>query len=173
MIIVDHSLWLQRPLAVGHLQYAVKDVVTISDLYNVFDAAGYLYPQISDDSSRYVSIWKDRRPAANDIFRNHGFLIFGILDPSMGSVTETCSSCRRDLSQSCYLKSNWKGGAPRQCLVCRAAEDFHNRRLRREALKKEGERKARGNQRNGSGDLNGIVKEKRMGSNVRRGLQSP
>ncbi|KAG5727339.1 hypothetical protein E4T56_gene12101 [Termitomyces sp. T112] len=65
----DHSLWLQRPLATEQLLYAVKDVVMISDLYNAFDAAGYLYPQIHDDSSRYVSIWKDRRPTADDIYR--------------------------------------------------------------------------------------------------------
>ncbi|KAG6884243.1 hypothetical protein C0993_012835, partial [Termitomyces sp. T159_Od127] len=76
----DHSLWLERPLVAAQLLYAAKDVVMISDLYNAFDAAGYLYPQIFDDSSRYVSIWKDRRPAADDIFRNHGFLIFDILD---------------------------------------------------------------------------------------------
>ncbi|KNZ78887.1 hypothetical protein J132_09133 [Termitomyces sp. J132] len=65
----DHSLWLERPLATEQLLYAVKDVVMISDLYNAFDAAGYLYPQIHDDSSRYVSIWKDRRPTADDIYR--------------------------------------------------------------------------------------------------------
>ncbi|KAG6906724.1 hypothetical protein DXG01_012414 [Tephrocybe rancida] len=65
---LDHELWLERPLSGKHLFHAIEDVVIIGWLYNVFDEAGFLYAQIMDDSLRYVSVWKDRRPEADEIY---------------------------------------------------------------------------------------------------------
>ncbi|KAF8073306.1 ribonuclease H-like domain-containing protein [Lyophyllum atratum] len=120
----DHSHWMDRPLPVEYLQHVVEDVLLIHQLYNHFEGAGYLYSQISDDSARYVSIWKDSKPASSNMYRNHGLLPLDIIDHRNVAAASLgyCMSCERLLPKTCYTKWLAHSAASRKCFVCRAVE---------------------------------------------------
>jgi exonuclease 3'-5' domain-containing protein 1 len=117
---------MRRPLEVSYLRHAVRDVEVIHQIYDLFSARGYLYPELAEDSMKYVSIWEDARPKKYDCFRNNGFLPLGIIDRTWSSETGRCMSCMRCLPKGYFSESKWRIVAKRQCFVCRAVAIRNN-----------------------------------------------
>ncbi|KAG6899660.1 hypothetical protein C0993_008236 [Termitomyces sp. T159_Od127] len=115
----DHSLWLERPAKEANLKYAARDVKLISMIFDKFVSAGYIYPNIKEDSLRYVMIWSDAQPRAGDCARSNPFLPLNIIDYNPEArETDKCSGCSRILPESCFSKHGWKDPRVRRCNVC-------------------------------------------------------
>lgn len=117
---------MQRPLSKKYLRYAAEDVRIIECLYDEFSSKGYIDSHSADASIRYISIWSDEQPDANDRYRANPLLPLNILyyrQSSELAPTRSCIGCARDLPKECFSNNAWKGGAVRRmCWVCRAVD---------------------------------------------------
>ena len=116
VIIVDHSLWLQRPLNVAYLQYAAYDAYLIELIYGEFERRGILGRELEEISQRYVSVWSDEKPRRSDNYRQHPLLPLNILAYSpVVSFDRRCVGCQRLLPGNCFTSASLK---EHKCLVC-------------------------------------------------------
>lgn len=118
-LLVDHSVWLERPADEANLKYAAHDVNLISMIFNKFISTGYIYSGIEEDSLRYVMIWSDAQPRVDDCTRNHPLLPLNIIDyDPQARETGKCSGCCRTLPKSCFSQRGWHDPQYRLCHVC-------------------------------------------------------
>ncbi|KAJ8695703.1 hypothetical protein PTI98_008277 [Pleurotus ostreatus] len=108
-IIVNHSLWLRRPLDVQLLQYAAYDAYLIELVYAAFERRGILDRELEEISQRYISIWSDQKPERSDVYRQHSLLPLNILTHSPPSPFDRqCAGCRRLLPSNCFTSTSLK-----------------------------------------------------------------
>lgn len=105
------------------MEYASRDAYLIGLLYAHFKTGGYISSELSAQSMRYISIWKDKQPKETDTFKQHPILPLRILDFSHCSYTKSCVGCQRDLPEAAFSKAAWKGVSLRRCWVCRAIQE--------------------------------------------------
>ncbi|KAF5345210.1 hypothetical protein D9758_009657 [Tetrapyrgos nigripes] len=103
---VDHNEWMKRPIPASHLQYAASDVANISLLYQKFLENEYLGKVSTEESQRYISMWRDKTPSPSDRYRLHAFLPLNIIEYDYG-LTKTCEGCARGLPRSCFSATAW------------------------------------------------------------------
>lgn len=118
---VNHDDWLERPLPDRNLQYASRDLYLIGLLYKDFEEEGYISDQLPDQSTRYVSIWKDAKPQQMDTFKCHPLLPLQIIEYNRNTgLTRQCVGCRRSFPRDAYSIAAWKHLSKRYCWVCHA-----------------------------------------------------
>ena len=119
LIIVDHDLWMNRPLPDEYLEYARRDAYLIYSLYDYFSRVGYLSLVTAEQSMRYISLHRYCPPYRDNIYTSHPFLPLGILgEDAIDGLTKTCLRCKRTLSLFGFSPFEVSS----RCFVCRAVD---------------------------------------------------
>ncbi|KAF8880940.1 hypothetical protein CPB85DRAFT_1567460 [Mucidula mucida] len=125
--VVDHTKWLERPVAPKSLDYAAKDVRLMSLLHDHFTREKLLPRKLAAISQRYIALGTEASPVkGSDIFRSNALLPMGILDHTSGEKRD-CQGCRRLLGIGCFSPG---GGG-----YCRACNIMSRRRPRQKKTK--------------------------------------
>ncbi|KAK7047626.1 hypothetical protein VNI00_006394 [Paramarasmius palmivorus] len=152
-VMVTHSAWMARPLPEQYIQYAITDARLIDILYDEFKRCGYIDGVLSQQSMRYITLWKSRQPRMQDTHLAHPLLPLGVLENPEYYICRTCNTCQRELSQDDFSKTGWRIAQKRVCWVClavtkrenmqrdwdREAYDYHSDDVGFESWRSEGE----------------------------------
>ncbi|KAK7448127.1 hypothetical protein VKT23_013886 [Stygiomarasmius scandens] len=125
--VVDHNLWLMRPLPKTLKFYAGNDLYLISLLLEHFQARSYISTDLPTWSQSYISVWIDSQPYKGNSYRSNPFLPLEIL-PFDGQapsgkkipVKKPCFGCQRVLSLKSFPSDAEL--SPDFCLVCSAVQ---------------------------------------------------
>ncbi|KAJ3972710.1 ribonuclease H-like domain-containing protein, partial [Lentinula raphanica] len=142
-MIVNHDIWMDRPVPDEHLQYAAHDVEMIYTLYAHLTQQGYINPYLRIllyQSKRYVSIWSDAPPVSGDDYRSHPILPLEIIDafpeneygsrPTKGTIV--CGGCARTLTTDSFPRLSRTAAARRYCFVCYVLPKYLETRIMRQ-----------------------------------------
>jgi len=92
---MDHTKWLERPLDLAYVQYAVEDIQKIQILYDTFVKNGYIpAPGLEEKSTLYIGQHYAGRPAVIDPYKSHGLLPLGIFHKGSSEGSYSVSRMR-------------------------------------------------------------------------------
>lgn len=125
-LIVEHDLWMRRPLPKNYAAYAATDAEMAHALYELFISRSFVTPDLPSQSMRYITMYKHRRPSYSDSHLWHPLLPLEILDTPASDATtfQTCATCDRSLSEKAYEKDDKFRtlGVSSTCRVCSAVK---------------------------------------------------
>jgi len=135
---IDHTKWLERPLDLVYVQYAVEDIQKIQILYDTFVKNGYIpAPGLDEKSALYIGQHYAGRPAVIDPYKSHGLLPLGIFHKGSIEGSIRCPGCERELPSNCFTtRGKKKRHLSEMCLVCQAVE-CHEKYMKRWKQNKE------------------------------------
>ncbi|KAK0204363.1 ribonuclease H-like domain-containing protein [Desarmillaria ectypa] len=116
---VDHKRWLERPLSEEQLDYAAQDVRLIGLIYEYFKTQNHLTESLPEQSERYITFWKDRKPEKDRYFNSHCLLPLDIVDYDPRRPTRRCDGCERLLAVRCFPQETTSSEGM-YCWVCNA-----------------------------------------------------
>ena len=135
----ETDFWITRPLDRLYLDYASFDIMLLKALYKHHSPFFHLYPHISTESKRYVTLYGDNLRPVNVWYIEHGVLPQEILERSSsikslydGMGTRPCGACKRELHQDSFQRnfmSGWHSLSDQYghlCHTCRTAKRFRD-----------------------------------------------
>jgi exonuclease 3'-5' domain-containing protein 1 len=139
---IDHNKWLDRPLDLAYIQYAVEDIQKIQILYDAFVKNRYIpAPGLEEKSALYIGQYYAGRPEETNPYKSHGLLPLGIFHTVSVEGNTQCPGCERELPSNCFTIGGKKKHMSKMCLVCQAVEcrEKHMKRWNRNKAATKGE----------------------------------
>jgi exonuclease 3'-5' domain-containing protein 1 len=130
---IDHNKWLDRPLDLVYIQYAVEDIQKIHLLYEAFVENRCIpAPGLEQKSALYIEQHYAGRPEETNPYKSHGLLPLGIFHTASVEGSIQCPGCERELPSKCFMTGGKKKKKhfSEMCLVCQAVE-CHERHMKR------------------------------------------
>ncbi|KAH7108428.1 ribonuclease H-like domain-containing protein [Auriculariales sp. MPI-PUGE-AT-0066] len=119
---VDHEMWMNRPLPTHYLDYALKDIVLLAALYQIFSARGYMLPYhdptLESQSVRYLNIHNAPLPADEQYLKSN-LLPMEILQEPLERPARQCDKCQRWLTEQSFLFPVLLRGAMSRHTTCK------------------------------------------------------
>ncbi|KZV86317.1 hypothetical protein EXIGLDRAFT_572341, partial [Exidia glandulosa HHB12029] len=108
--VIDHGVWMNRPLSETYLSYAANDIELLSRVYALFQSRAHVSnrtrnrPELEIQSARYVRMHSSPIPK-DDAFRMSNLMPLEVLSAPSGAGAvsrKNCTKCYRSLSAACF-----------------------------------------------------------------------